>query len=279
MTAPVSPMPAFHTLAAMPLGSLLHHIVEQDVPGLVPLTVLEDAAVIQRQLIVIAAFQRDLHAYGPLAARLTPHGRETLRGATVSAYLAPADSLLAGFARTHLAPKHRDLSTLLTVAKVHQSANTVPPEVPAIGIILSSPSAALGADGRALFDRDIVRAALIVSACLQALLPGPRRPAVLDHRSGVEQDHPPAGRERARADRSFDLGFAVRSTQQIAAAVLRGDHALDDGIRAILLGYLRLAERRLARDGFSTFAGQLALFRQHALGIGTVVPPQTLAAP
>lgn len=278
MITAASPMPVFHKLAAMPLGTLLHHIVELDAPGLIPLNVIEDAAAIQSQLIVIAAFKRDLHSDGPLAAQLSPHGRETLRGTTVSSYLGPADGLLARFARSHLTPPHRDLSTLLTVAKVQQIANAVPPEVPTIGIILSSPSAALGADGRALFDRDIVRAALIVSACLQALIPG-GHPAVLEHRSGVEQDHLPPARERARADRAFDLGFAVRSTQQIAAAVLRGDHALDDGIRAILLGYLRLAERRLARDGFSTFAGQLALFRQQSTSIGTVVPPQTLAAP
>lgn len=265
----------FRKLAAMPVGTLLHHIVEQDAPGLVPLTVLEDAAVIQRQLIVIAAFKRDLHTGGPLAAQLTPHGRDTLREATVSAYLAPADNLLADFARSHLDPANRDLAQHLTVAKMQQTANAVPPEVPTIGIILSSPSAALGPDGRALFDRDLVRAALIVSACLQALIPGHRQAGVVARRSEVQWD-PASVRERARGERGFDLGFAVRSTQQIASAVLSGEHALDDGIRTTLLGYLRLAERRLVRDGFSTFAGQLSLFRQHAMGIGVMVPPQTL---
>jgi hypothetical protein len=262
----------------MPVGALLHHIVEQDAPGLVPLTALEDAAIIQRQLIVIAALKRDLHTGGPLAAQLTPQGRDTLRAATVSSYLAPADSLLADFARSHLHPAHRDLAQHLTVAKTQQTANAVPPEVPTIGIILSSPSAALGPDGRALFDRDLVRAALIVSACLKALIPGHRQAGVVARRSEAAWD-PMSVRDRARGERGFDLGFAVRSTQQIAAAVLSGEHALDDGIRITLLGYLRLAERRLARDGFSTFAGALAQFRQQETGLGTAAPPRTLAVP
>ncbi|NBU58284.1 MAG: hypothetical protein EBS23_00610 [Betaproteobacteria bacterium] len=255
----------------MPIGTLLHHIVEQDAPGLVPLTVLEEAADIQRQLIVIAAFKRDLHTEGLLVSRLSPHGRETLRGATVSSYLAPAEGLLADFARTHLADPDADLSAYLTVAKIQQTANAVAPEVPTIGIILSSPAAALGPDGRALFDRDLVRAALIVSACLQALVPDSRRPVMLAPRAGVESE-----RSASARDRGFDLGFAVRSTQQIAGAVLSGEHPLDASVRTTLLGYLRLAERRLVRDGFSTFAGQLSVFRQHAMDTGAMVPPQTL---
>lgn len=279
VTVTVSPIPNFRMLSTMPLGTLLHHIVEQDAPGTVPLRAIEDAAAIQRQLIVISAFKRDLRTNGPLAAKLSSRGKTMLPSETVSTFLGPVDRVLAAFAKAYLRDTHFDFSQLLTLAMVQQNANTVPDDVPTIGIVLSSPSAALGADGRALFDRDIVRAALIVSACLQALIPGEPRPLGLEARPDMDTIYQPRNIGRGKAPPSFDLGFAVRSAQQIANSVLTGRQPLDHGTRTSLIGYLQLAERRFRRDGYTTFAGHLTFFRQKSAGVSSPGLPPTLAAP
>lgn len=279
MTVTVSPIPNFRMLSTLPLGTLLHHIVEQDAPGTVPLRAFEDAAAIQRQLIVISAFKQDLRNNGPLAAKLSSRGKNMLASETVSSFLGPVDAVLPAFAKAYLRDTQFDFSQCLTIAMVQQTANTVPDDVPAIGIVLSSPSAALGADGRALFDRDIVRAALIVSACLQALIPGPLRPLGLEARPDTDTIYQSRNLGRGQVPPSFDLGFAVRSAQQIANSVLTGRQPLDHGTRTSLIGYLQLAERRFRRDGYATFAGHLSFFRQKSAGVSSPGLPPTLAAP
>ena len=274
--------PSYHQLATMTVSDLLRLAVDLEAPGLIPANTFEEAATIQRQLIVIAAFKRDVHDGGPLASLLSQRGRDALVAAPLSHFLMPATCILDTFAHAYLSDPAYPFSPLLTIALIQQNANAVPPEVPSIGIILSSPSAALGADGRALFDRDTVRAALIVTACCRALLPPDRLATPHETRAEPAAPDPRSHSQFRRypADTGYELGFAVRSAQLIANAVLSGAQTPDQPTHSVILGYLQLAERRFRRDGFDGLADLLSRLRKfNPIPVRSPAPPHLSAAP
>jgi len=241
----------------MPIGVLLATIVEWDAPGLIPVDHIDDAAAIQREHMVISAFKRDLIIEGPLARHLSQPGRVRLRHASLAEYQGPLGKALSTFAAACLEDTGFDFGPLLEEAAARQKAGHVAADVPTLGVILSSSWAALGADGLALFDRDLVRAALISSACLRALL-------MVDGPAARSDDEmlPPseASATPTYLRPTLDLGFAVRNAQLIAERIAAGE-ALDPAMKSVILGYLSLAERRFRRDGYDTFANLLCEFR------------------
>lgn len=251
----------YRALAAQPIGELMRTIVELNAPGLVPSRSIDDAAAIQRELMVVCLFKRAVTTKGPLCEELSVQGQQALRIAPLAEFFGPPGFALELFA-DYLGDPSADLSRYMTIALLQQNAGTVPAEVPSIGVILSSSWAALGADGLALFDRDLVRAALIASACLRALLaiesPRPRATDE-DERDplALPNDAAPA---RLYLRPTLELGFAVRNAQQIAEKI-GAEEPIDPATRGVLLGYLNLAERRFRRDGFTGFADVLSEFR------------------
>jgi hypothetical protein len=253
-------------LAGMPLGRLMHTAAELDYPGLVPLRAIEEAAGIQRELMIVAGILRDLEARDGLASRLTPQGRGALRRAAIEDFIAPYGTILRRFAAAYLDDPDCDLSTDLFLALMQQTADVVPAEVPSMAILLSSPAAALGADGGALFDREIVRAGLIVSSSLRALYPSSQPSDLLrkPERDTVSVAPRPKP-ARARGGASLDLGFAVRSAQQLEREIAAAGVTPDAATHSVLLGYLQLAERRFRRDGYVSFATLLSELRLRPL--------------
>jgi hypothetical protein len=262
----------YRKLAMLPLGTLLHTIIELDAPGLVPAAILDDAAYAQRELIVIATFKADARQGGPLSLDLTPEGRTLLRSTPVDVFLDTPGTILEGFASRCLLDPDYNFSRLLRLAQVQQSNHAIPPGVPSLGTILCAPEVVFTMPSQPLFDRDIIRAALIASVCLRALLS--KTYPMPDPGWRAEGRDDLAAADRPRNPRSWgqlapDLALAVRNAQDLSARVLTGETPLDDKTAGMLLGFLRIAERRFARDGFSTFADILVEFR---LGLQLDVP-------
>lgn len=257
--------PDYRKLAMMPLGALLHTIVEFDAPGLIPAAILEDAAYAQRELIVIATFKSEARQGGPLSLDLSPEGRTLLRTTAVDAFLDTPGTILDAFAHRCLTDPDYDFTRLLRLAHIQQTNHASPPDVPSLGTILCAPEVVFTMPSQPLFDRDIVRAALIASVCLRALLcksyPMPAPGWNADGRDDLAE--PTHRRNRpAWSLPSPDLALAVRNAQDLSARVLTGDMPLDEKSGGMLLGFLRIAERRFARDGFTTFAELLSEFRR-----------------
>lgn len=231
-------------LAILPTGDFLATAFALDDRTLPGRDAHQQAAIVQRELVVVSIFRRYIATADRRADHIRPDLQYQLLGLSLERMIAPPGRVLAAL-RGYLVDADHDLTPELAAAAQMQAGNALPGDVPPLGRIMTKARTAIAGDDTPILDPLAMKALLMAQACLRAVLPVEHRKPELLMRTAPSDPLP------------------LRVAQELANKVLLSGRPIDEDDGQRVLDLSAIAEELLAVAGLKGLAQQMRALRAH----------------